>query len=439
MKRRAWFMVGLGALLALVYAQLPRPQAETFLQNPNGQALLEVYQRIQQDYLEPLSKEKLDKLLEGAIGGMVQALEDPFTSYSPPQRSTLRQEDLRGEFFGIGATLSAANPDGTGAKIEGVMKGLPAQRAGLRAGDVILEVDGEDVTKLPLLDIVAKIRGREGTKVTLKVRREGVPAPLVFELVRERVEIISVSTAKVGDVGYVALETFANFKVEDQLKQAIEELKAQGVKKLIFDLRDNGGGLLDQGCAVASAFLKEGPIVYTRTKNLTRVWCEATGRTLWDGPMVVLVNGNSASASEIVAGALQDYGRAKVIGEKTFGKGVGQTSYTLANGGELTLVTFEWLTPKRRAINKEGITPDIVVKDTRFPTPFSLQGAGAPPGAEIAVTLNGKTVKVKADAEGKFSYAEPQRQRPLPEDRGQAVLDLENDAILKRALEELNR
>ena len=439
MKRRAWFMVGLGALLALVYAQLPRPQAETFLQNPNGQALLEVYQRIQQDYLEPLSKEKLDKLLEGAIGGMVQAIEDPFTSYSPPQRSTLRQEDLRGEFFGIGATLSAANPDGTGARIEGVMKGLPAQRAGLRAGDVILEVDGEDVTKLPLLDIVAKIRGREGTKVTLKVRREGVPAPLVFELVRERVEIISVSTAKVGDVGYVALETFANFKVEDQLKRAIEELKAQGVKKLIFDLRDNGGGLLDQGCAVASAFLKEGPIVYTRTKNLTRVWCEATGQTLWDGPMVVLVNGNSASASEIVAGALQDYGRAKVIGEKTFGKGVGQTPYTLANGGELTLVTFEWLTPKRRSINKEGITPDIVVKDTRFPTPFSLQGAGAPPGAEIAVTLNGKTVKVKADAEGKFSYAEPQRQRPLPEDRGQAVLDLENDAILKRALEELNR
>lgn len=438
MKRRAWFMVGLGALLALVYAQLPRPQAETFLQNPNGQALLEVYQRIQQDYLEPLSKEKLDKLLEGAIGGMVQA-RDPFTSYSPPQRSTLRQEDLRGEFFGIGATLSAANPDGTGARIEGVMKGLPAQRAGLRAGDVILEVDGEDVTKLPLLDIVAKIRGREGTKVTLKVRREGVPAPLVFELVRERVEIISVSTAKVGDVGYVALETFANFKVEDQLKRAIEELKAQGVKKLIFDLRDNGGGLLDQGCAVASAFLKEGPIVYTRTKNLTRVWCEATGQTLWDGPMVVLVNGNSASASEIVAGALQDYGRAKVIGEKTFGKGVGQTPYTLANGGELTLVTFEWLTPKRRSINKEGITPDIVVKDTRFPTPFSLQGAGAPPGAEIAVTLNGKTVKVKADAEGKFSYAEPQRQRPLPEDRGQAVLDLENDAILKRALEELNR
>ena len=118
---------------------------------------------------------------------------------------------------------------------------------------------------------------------------------------------------------------------------------------------------------------------------------------------------------------------------------MGQTPYTLANGGELTLVTFEWLTPKRRSINKEGITPDIVVKDTRFPTPFSLQGAGAPPGAEIAVTLNGKTVKVKADAEGKFSYAEPQRQRPLPEDRGQAVLDLENDAILKRALEELNR
>jgi carboxyl-terminal processing protease len=439
MKRRAWFLVGLGVLLALVYAQLPRPQAESLLQNPNGQALLEVYQRIQQDYLEPLSKEKLNALLEGAIGGMVGALKDPFTSYSPPQRASLRQEDLRGEFYGIGATLTPANPDGTGAKIEGVMKGLPAQRAGMRAGDVILEVDGEDVTALPLQEVVARIRGREGTKVTIKVRREGVPAPLVFELIREKVEIISVSVGKIGDVGYVALETFGNFKVEDQLKKAIEGLKAQGVKKLIFDLRDNGGGLLDQGCAVASAFLKEGPIVYTRTKNLTRVWCEASGRPLWDGPMVVLVNGNSASASEIVAGALQDYGRAQVIGEKTFGKGVGQTPYTLANGGELTLVTFEWLTPKRRAINKEGLKPDIEVKDTRFPTPFSFQGAGAPPGAEVTVTLNGKTVKVKADAEGKFAYAEPQKSRPLPEERGQAVLDPEGDAILKKALEVLGK
>lgn len=439
MKRRAWLIAGLGLLAALVYAQLPRPQAETLLQNPNGQALLEVYQRTQQDYLEPLPKERLNALLEGAIGGMVAALKDPFTSYSPPQRASLRQEDLRGEFFGIGATLTPSNPDGTGAKVEGVIKGLPAQRAGIRAGDVILEVDGEDVTKLPLQEVVARIRGREGTKVTLKIQREGVPAPLVFELVREKVEILSVSTGRIGDVGYVALETFANFKVEDQLKRAIEGLKAQGIKKLIFDLRDNGGGLLDQGCAVASAFLREGPIVYTRTKNLTRVWCEASGRPLWEGPMVVLVNGNTASASEIVAGALQDYGRAKVIGEKTFGKGVGQTPYTLANGGELTLVTFEWLTPKKRAINKEGLKPDIEVKDTRFPTPFSFQGAGAPPGAEVTVTLNGKTVKAKADAEGKFTYAEPQRQRPLPEERGQAVLDPGNDAILKRALEELNR
>lgn len=437
MKRRAWMIAGLGVLAALVYAQLPRPQAENLLQNPNGQALLEVYQRIQQDYLETLPRERLNALLEGAIGGMISALKDPFTSYSPPQRASLRQEDLRGEFFGIGATLSPANPDGTGARIEGVMKGLPAQRAGMRAGDVILEVDGQDVTGLTLQEVVARIRGREGTKVTIKVRREGVPSPLVFELIREKVEIISVSTGRIGDVGYIALETFANFKVEDQLKRAIDELKAQGVRKLVFDLRDNGGGLLDQGCAVASAFLREGPIVYTRTKNLTRVWCEASGRPLWEGPMVVLVNGNSASASEIVAGALQDYGRAKVIGEKTFGKGVGQSPYTLANGGELTLVTFEWLTPKRRALNKEGLKPDVEVKDTRFPTPFSLQGAGAPPGAEITVTLNGKSIRVKADAEGKFNYAEPQRQRPLPEERGQAVLDPENDAILKRALEEL--
>ncbi|KGQ21990.1 S41 family peptidase [Thermus filiformis] len=439
MKKRAWFFLALGLLMALVYAQLSRPQAEAFLQNPSGQAVLEVFQRIQQSYLNPLSREELNKVLEGAIGGMVGALKDPFTSYSPPQRASLRQEDLRGEFFGIGATLSPVNPDGTGAKVEGVMKGLPAQRAGIRAGDVILEVDGEDVTGLPLQEIVARIRGREGTKVTLKIRREGVPAPLVFELVREKVEIISVTQGMIGDVGYVGLETFGNFKVEEQLRQAVEELKRKGAKKLILDLRDNSGGLLDQGCAVASDFLKEGPIVYTRTRTLTRVYCEASGRPIWEGPMVVLVNGNSASASEIVAGALQDYGRAKIIGEKTFGKGVGQTPYTLANGGELTLVTFEWLTPKKRAINKEGLKPDVEVKDTRFPTPFSFQGAGVPAGAEVTVTVNGKTVRVKADGEGKFTYAEPQKSRPLPEDRGQAVLDLENDAILKRALEVLGR
>lgn len=437
MKKRAWFFLAAGLLLALVYAQLSRPQAEAFLQNPNGQAVLEVFQRIQQDYLQPLSREELNKVLEGAIGGMVGALKDPFTTYSPPQRANLRQEDLRGEFFGIGATLTPVNPDGTGAKVEGVMKGLPAQRAGIRAGDVILEVDGQDVTQLPLAEIVARIRGREGTKVTLTIKREGVPAPLKFELVREKVEIISVTQGMIGEVGYVGLETFANFKVEDQLRQAIQDLKQKGAKKLILDLRDNGGGLLDQGCAVASDFLKEGPIVYTRTRTLTRVYCEASGQPLWTGPMVVLVNGNTASASEIVAGALQDYGRAKVIGEKTFGKGVGQTPYTLANGGELTLVTFEWLTPKKRAINKEGLRPDLEVKDTRFSTPFSFQGAGVPAGAEVTVTVNGRTVRVKADQEGKFTYAEPQKSRPLPEERGQAVLDLETDAILKRALEEL--
>ncbi|MGQ9510721.1 MAG: S41 family peptidase [Thermaceae bacterium] len=437
MKKGAWFLIVAGLLVALVYAQLSRPQAEAFLQNPNGQALMEVFQRLQQDYLKPLSREELDKALEGAIGGMLGTLKDPFTSYSPPQRASLRQEDLRGEFFGIGATLSPVNPDGTGARIEGVMKGLPAQRAGIKAGDVILEVDGEDVTSLPLADIVARIRGREGTKVILTIQREGVPAPLKFELIREKVEIISVTQGMIGEIGYVGLETFANFKVEDQLRQAMEDLKRKGAKKLILDLRDNGGGLLDQGCAVASDFLKEGPIVYIRTRTLTRVYCEASGNSIWTGPMVVLVNGNSASASEIVAGALQDYGRAKVIGERTFGKGVGQTPYTLSNGGELTLVTFEWLTPKRRAINQEGLKPDIEVKDTRFPTPFSFQGAGVSPDTEVSVTVNGKTIKVKADGEGKFTYAEPQKSRPLPEDRGQAVLDLEGDAILKRAVEEL--
>ncbi|XOB97740.1 S41 family peptidase [Deinococcota bacterium DY0809b] len=408
----------------------------SFERNPNGKALIETYEIIQEQYLKPIGPEKADELLQGGISGVVGALDDPFTSYSPPRNAHIREEDVRGEFFGIGVQISPANPDGTGAKIVNVFRGGPAFGAGIKTGDVIVEVDGEDITELPLFDIVSKIRGPKDTKVTIGVQRKGVSAVLRFEIVRRKIEIVSVSKAMLpNDVGYVAIETFLNVKVIEQLRQAVADLKRQGATRLILDLRDNGGGLLDQGCQVADAFLKRGVIVYTRDRRSTRAYCEASPRTIWNGEMVVLVNGSSASASEIVAGALQDEGRAQVVGEQTFGKGVGQNVFTLANGGELTLVTFEWLTPKKRSIHEQGITPDVEVRDNRFPTPLAFEGLGAEPGAEVTLTTGGKTYATTADEEGKFSFSEELPPRELSDVQGEAKVDVQNDAILKKALE----
>ncbi|WP_457636598.1 S41 family peptidase [Oceanithermus sp.] len=433
--------VALICLLALVALALAWAQfgGVSFDRNPYGKAIKETFEIIQQNYLKPLDKKQQEKILEGGITGLVSALDDPFTSYSPPVDVHIREEDVNGEFFGIGVQIAPANPDGTGAKIVNVFRGGPAYEAGLRIGDVIVEVDGEDVSKMPLYDIVAKIRGPKDTKVTLGIRRSGANAVLKFEIIRRKIEIVSVSKAMLpGKVGYVAIETFLNIKVNDQLHQAINDLKAQGAEKLILDLRDNGGGLLDQGCQVGDAFLKSGVIVYTRDRKSTRAYCEAGPRVYWDGPMVVLVNHGSASASEIVSGALQDDGRAKIIGEQTFGKGVGQNVFTLANGGELTLVTFEWLTPKKRSIHEKGITPDIEVRDNRFPTPVAFEGLGAKPGSKIKVVIDGKTYTAVADKDGKFSFSEELPPRKLSDVQGEALVDVDHDAILKKALEVLN-
>ncbi|WP_293178841.1 S41 family peptidase [Oceanithermus sp.] len=438
MTNRRLLWAGL-ALLTLAVGLAQFGGGAAFERNPNGKAIIETYEIIQDQYLEPIDAKRADELLQGGISGIVGALDDPFTSYSPPRDAHIREEDVRGEFYGIGVQIAPANPDGTGAKIVNVFRGGPAFSAGLKTGDVIVEVDGEDVTQLPLYDIVAKIRGPKDTVVEIGVRRAGANATLRFEITRRKIEIVSVSKAMLPDgVGYVAIETFLNVKVMDQLRQAIADLKAQGAQKLVLDLRDNGGGLLDQGCQVADAFIDQGVIVYTRDRRATRAYCEASPRTLWDGEMVVLVNHGSASASEIVAGAMQDTGRAQVVGEKTFGKGVGQNVFTLSNGGELTLVTFEWLTPKKRSIHEQGITPDVEVRDNRFPTPLAFEGIGAPPGTEVKLEVNGKTYTAVADEDGKFSFSEELPPRELSDVQGEALVDPQHDAILKKALEILN-
>lgn len=439
MKRRAWTAVIIagGVLAALVYAQLSRPSLESFSRNPNAQAFLETYQAIQDDYLDKLDQKQLDKVLEGGIQGLVAALNNEFSSYVSPDEAKSDDEFRRGEFYGIGATLGPGE-GGKGAVILQLIRGKPAFNAGIQVGDNIVEVNGEDVTAQTSGQIRNKIVGPLGTKVTVGVKRAGSDVTLRFEMIRQKIEVTTVTKALLpGNIGYVSLETFQTDKGNDQLTAAIKDLKAQGAQKLILDLRDNGGGQLQQACLVASDFIQSGPIVFQRTRQRTQLVCEADGKPAWTGPLVVLINRNSASASEIVSGAIQDTKRAKIIGEQSFGKGVGQYVRPLSNGGELILVTFEWLTPLKRGIQKKGITPDLVVKDTRFQTPLSFTGTGAKPGDTVTMTIGGQTYTAKVGTDGKFSFSQPVPTPTVAAQPGQALLDLDKDAILKRAVDEL--
>lgn len=436
MTRKTWFLVGAGVLAAIVYAQVSGGDIRAFSRNPNAQALVQTYQLIQDQYVNKLEPSKLDDVLEGGIQGMIQALDDRFTHYDPPSLASQRTSEREGEFFGIGVSISTA-PEG-GAMVQSLYKGLPASNAGVKSGDVIIEVNGEDVSKKDISAIVTKIRGPKGSKVNIGVKRPGSNTTLRFEMFRDLVKIINVSkTMLPGNVGYVALAQFDTGKVGAELRQAINDLKNQGAQKLIFDLRDNPGGYLDQACEVTSAFVKSGPVVFTKYRTRTDTYCDVDGKPVWNGPLVTLVNSNSASASEIVSGAIQDTGRGKVIGEKSFGKGVGQSITPLPNGGEVALVTFEWLTPKQRSINKNGVKPDVEVADNRFPIPPSFEGAGLKPGTKVTFSVDGKNYTATADDKGKFSYSQPLPARPASEDRTQALVDPATDAILKRALEEL--
>ncbi|GEM48187.1 S41 family peptidase [Deinococcus cellulosilyticus] len=442
----ALVLLGLTSTLAIGYAQLRSYQTTSSSSNATvqEQTFRDIYNAIKSEYLTPVEEKKL---WEGAISGLIGSLEDQFTYYTPPEDNVYDQQELEGQFFGIGATLTPSNPDGSGATISELMQGMPAQQAGLQIGDRVLKVNGEDVTKLTLTKVVQKIRGEENTSVKLEIERAG--ATLNFDIARKKITDYAVYTEILpGNVGYVQVRTFYNKQIFSQVDQALKTMSDKKVDKLILDLRDNGGGLLCGGIYVADAFLNKGNIVSLKDRtgkesipgsafDSTCYGVAKAAKTDYTGKMVVLVNRNSASASEIVAGALQDNDRARVIGEKTFGKGVAQDVINnLPDGGKLALVANEWLTPDGRSIHKVGITPDITVEDSRFPKVVTLEGTGAAPGEKIKMTIGGKEVELTADKEGKFTYTQVGERRQPP--AGSRV-DLTGDTILKKGLEVLNQ
>jgi carboxyl-terminal processing protease len=320
----------------------------------------DIFERIRSHYVE---KPDDSKLVEGAINGMLNSL-DPHSSYLDPKSLRDMQSQVNGQFGGLG--IEVTMEDGM-IKVVTPIDDTPAAKAGLRAGDIITQLDNDPVQGLTLNQAVDKMRGAPNTKINLKIMRKGVDKPLDIAVTRDIIRVRSVRSKIEDDIGYVRITQF-NEQTADGLTKAIKEINekipADKLKGYVLDLRNNPGGLLDQAIAVSDAFLDRGEIVSTRGRDPeeTQRFNARPGDLTNGKPVIVLVNGGSASASEIVAGALQDHKRATLLGSRSFGKGSVQTIIPLGPGnGALRLTTARYYTPSGRSIQAKGIVPDIEV------------------------------------------------------------------------------
>jgi len=298
-------------------------------------------------------------LMRGAIRGMLAATGDKHTSYMDPSEFKQANASMEGEYEGIGAWVDTT---GDYLTIIAPMKGSPAEAAGLKANDVVIAVDGEDQTGVPGDLVLQKILGPAGEPVTLTIRRGD--ETLEFTIVRAKISVPVVDYQMLeNDIAYIALTTF-NDQATEQLREALDELMAQNPKGLILDLRNNGGGYLSTAIEVASEFIPKGVIMYEEYGDGTReVYNAKRGGRATEIPLVVLVNEGTASASEIVAGAIQDHGRGKLVGTQTYGKGSVQNWIPLSSEDSGVRITIaRWLTPNGKQINNVGLTPDVVVE-----------------------------------------------------------------------------
>ncbi len=320
----------------------------------------EVLERVRADYVE---KPDDSKLIESAINGMLAAL-DPHSAYLNPKHFRDMQVQTRGEFGGLGIEVTMENGV---VKVVSPIEDTPASKAGLQSGDLITALDKEQIQGLTLQEAVEKMRGPVNSPITLTIVRKGVDDPFDVKVTRDVIHINPVKYNAEDDVGYIRVTTF-NEQTTANLQKAIDDLKKQIGPKLkgyIIDLRNNPGGLLDQAISVSDTFLDQGAIVLTKGRDLEETQrSNARAGDLTDGQkLVVLINGGSASASEIVAGALQDHHRATIVGTRSFGKGSVQTIIPLGSNGALRLTTARYYTPSGRSIQAKGIEPEVVVEE----------------------------------------------------------------------------
>lgn len=403
------------ALAALALMTLPATgQAQTNTSETYRQLDLfgDVFERVRADYVKKVEDEKL---IEAAINGMLTSL-DPHSSYMSPKSFKDMQVQTRGEFGGLGIEVTMENGY---VKVVSPIDDTPAFRAGLKPGDFITHLDSESVRGLTLAEAVEKMRGKINSDIKITIRREGREA-FDVTITRAVIKIRSVRWRTEGKIGYVRITSFSE-QSDDGLERAMKKIKEKlgsELKGVVLDLRNNPGGLLDQAIKISDAFLDQGEIVSTRSRRAgdAQRFNAKKGDLARKLPVVVLINGGSASASEIVAGALQDHRRAVILGTRSFGKGSVQTIIPLSGHGAIRLTTARYYTPSGRSIQAKGIEPDIEVKQAKLQDVESnvrrreadLRGALRNPSEEKKKDDNSKD-KGKADADPKKKSATPEK------------------------------
>ena len=363
---RNLFVLSIGLVLGVslslgghVLADKSEPASQTALPLEDLRNFSEIFGKIKADYVEGVDDETL---LENAIRGMLSGL-DPHSSYLDQDDFKELQVGTSGEFGGLG--IEVGMEDGF-VKVIAPIDDTPAQRAGVRAGDLVIRLDDTPVKGMTLNDAVKIMRGKPGTDILLTIVREGEEKPLKITITRDIIKVKSVKSRLLeNDFGYLRITTFQS-KTGEQVAKSVSKLKKENkgpLKGLVLDLRNNPGGVLGAAVSVSDAFLEKGQIVYTegRAKDSELKFSATPNDILKGAPMVVLINGGSASASEIVAGALQDHKRAIIMGTRSFGKGSVQTIFPMSNSSAIKMTTARYFTPNGRSIQAEGIKPDIVL------------------------------------------------------------------------------
>ncbi len=368
LNRKHLLILVLGAVLGFFVSTATNVFAERDAEAVNSipfeglRTFSEVFGRIKQDYVEPVPD---IKLLEDAIRGMLSGL-DPHSAYLDEEQYNELKVGTTGQFGGLGIEVGMENGF---IKVISPIDDTPAQRSGIKAGDLIIRLDDKPVKGMALGDAVKLMRGEPGSEIVLTVVREGIEQPIKIKLIRDVIKIKSVKSRLLEDgYGYIRITSFQS-KTGDNVMDALGELKKKGdLKGLVLDLRNNPGGVLNAAVSVSDVFLDGGLIVYTdgRIEDAKMKFNATPNDMLKGAPIVVLINAGSASASEIVAGALQDQKRAIIMGEKTFGKGSVQTILPTSNGGAVKLTTARYYTPSGRSIQAEGITPDIPISKVKL-------------------------------------------------------------------------
>ena len=329
---------------------------------PEFEVVEEAWQVIINDYVDS-DEIDLERLSQGAIEGMIKALDDPYSAYFDAEQYELSQYSLQGSFGGVGIEVTV-DEEGELVVVAPIV-GTPAQKAGIMPGDKILAIDGEKTEGMHFIEAVLKIRGEQGTQVTLRVLHEGEDVPQDYVITREEIDAASVLAKMLpGNIAHIEVGHFTS-RTGSEMISALEDIIADDVSGIILDLRDNPGGVLKAAVAVASQFLEEGIVVYVIDgEGNEEEWRVEEGGLATKLPLVVLVNSNSASSSEVVAGALQDHMRGIVIGTQTLGKGTVNHFRELSDGSAIYITSARWYTPNRQQIEGQGITPDEIIEIT---------------------------------------------------------------------------